>query len=81
MVREGVRWYGAPTGGVPVRVGVRVVFRSGIFQIAFAVAGLGLGLAARLLPRTIRERAWPALAAVPVAGSWAGVVLVAVTFS
>jgi len=81
MVREGVSWYGPPSGGPSSRLPVRVVFRSGVFEVCFAVIGLAVALAARLLRPADGSRAWLVLESVPVPLAWAGVLLVTVAFS
>ncbi len=81
MVREQVAWYGPAVGGLPARVPVRVVFRSGLFQISFAVISLAVALAARLSRPGRGLGGWALTVVVPVVLAWAGLGLVTVTFS
>jgi phosphoglycerol transferase MdoB-like AlkP superfamily enzyme len=81
MVREQVAWYGPRSGGVPPRVPVRVVWRCGLLQTGFGLAGLALAVALRRLRPALGSRAWAAIEFGPVVWTWLGVGLVTVTFS
>ncbi|MGE5237140.1 MAG: LTA synthase family protein [Acidobacteriota bacterium] len=79
MVREDVRWYGPSTGGPSNRIWVWSVRRSTVLQISFLVVTIGGLLAMR---RWRAGSARDAVAdAVPMIWTWAGVVLVCLTFA
>jgi phosphoglycerol transferase MdoB-like AlkP superfamily enzyme len=81
MVREHVAWYGAPIGGGPLRVPVRVLWRCALLQTGFAVALLALALGTRWLKPVSGSWGWLVVEAVPAVVAWAAVGLVGVTFS
>jgi phosphoglycerol transferase MdoB-like AlkP superfamily enzyme len=79
MVREGVRWYGPPAGGLPNRVEVFSLRRSAALQLGFLVLTAVLVVGLRLWNGGAVRDAVVEL--VPVAWVWAGVVLLCLTFS
>ena len=81
MVREQVAWYGPPSGGTPPRVGVLVVWRCALFEIAFAVGGIAAAVFVRRRRPPQGSLLWTVVEGAPVIWTWIGVALATSAFS